>query len=524
MHSRPPKRLMVLGYDAMDVELVRRWALAGFLPTFRRLFESSAWTEYIAPPEYSSGTMWPSINTGVGPRQHDFYSFGRFCEGSYRLRMARANDVRKEPFWKSFAQSGLRIILADIPFSVPNPEYGGKQFWGWNVHDNWAWEKSSVPSQLLSKLSGEFGSHPVSSCSTFRVESNSLYRLRLGLLKGIERRTAIFKSMIAQSDWDFFYGAYSETHCAGHRMWHLEDESHPQHHREQVAIVGHGLRDVYKAIDNSLGELIACVGDNVNCLIFFSHGMGPNYHGAHLFPEFVDRFNYHWAGKTLWGRNPAIQGGWLDSVWHRTVRRMPDSWRNQAKLHLPISVRGWITLQRLQDSKRWSTMPAFSLPKDGFSVLRVNLVGREPQGRICPGKEYGRYLDAFISELYQLTNVETGQPVVERVFRVDQQAEPLRIGAGTDLVVWWSKSGPIREIRSPNLGIISGQSFDDRTGEHVMRGMILISDRKAKRGHHILEGVKAEDITATLYELAQIKPGDILEGKSLCCKLLSESG
>ena len=121
----PQSRLLVLGFDAMDVELVRRWAAAGYLPTFRRLFESAAWTDYVDPPEHSSGTIWASIHTGLNPLRHDFSFFMRYCRESYRMRLARPDDVRGDPFWKWFVQSGRRIVLADTPFAIPKPEYGG---------------------------------------------------------------------------------------------------------------------------------------------------------------------------------------------------------------------------------------------------------------------------------------------------------------------------------------------------------------------------------------------------------------
>ena len=523
MSSILPKRLLVLGFDAMDLELAKSWASVGYLPNLCRLFDCSAWTDYVSPPEYSSGTMWPSINTGVGPLQHDFYSFGRFCEGSYQLRMARSSDVASEPFWKWFAECGRRIVLADIPFSIPKTEYGGRQFWGWSVHDNWAWDKSSVPAELLSELTQGFGPHPVSSCYEYTTRTDSLRKLKAGLIQGIERRTAILKAMIMQGGWDLLYGAYSETHCAGHRMWHLEDEAHPQYNREEVAMLGHGLRDVYRAIDKSLGELIACAGHNTICVVFFSHGMGPNYHAAHLFPEFVNRFNDSWIRRSSGGENnAATQRPWLDTLWLGSVQKIPVSWRGRAKRRLPISMRGRIALQRLQTPKRWSSAPAFSVPKDGFSALRVNLIGRETQGRIQPGQEYRRYLDAFVEALGQLASTDTGERVVARIFRVDEQTDPLRIGAGTDLVVWWSKSRPVVEVRSPVLGDISGvSSEEDTTGEHVMRGMIMVSHEQAKRGHQIIEGVKPMDIPATLCELARIKPGRILDGQSLCSNLLT---
>ena len=505
----------------MDVELVRRWAAAGYLPTFRRLFESAAWTDYVDPPEHMSGAIWTSIATGVRPLRHDFSFFMRYRVGSYRMRLARADDIKDDPFWRWFAQSGRRIVLADVPYAIPKPEYGGKQFWGWGLHDT-PWKRSSVPAGLLANLTAQFGAHPIPHCQEYTTETNSLLRFRSKLLTGIARRTEILKSLIVGRDWDFFYGVYAEPHCAGHLMWYLEDDAHPRHAPEQLATVGHALRDIYAAMDRALSELLACTDGDTTCAIFFSHGMGPNYHGEHLFPDFVSRFNDRWEG-----RGPDVGRrddgrGWFDSMWRRSVGRLPASWRDGVKHRLPMSLRGWIGMKRQQNPKLWSQMPAFVVPLDVFSSLRVNLAGRDPQGRIQSGEEYRRYLDAFVTELSELTNADTGEPVVERVFRADEHTDPFTVGSGADLIVWWSKSAPIRAVRSPALGTISGKQTEIRTGEHVMRGMLLLSHPQAKRGRHTIPGMNVLDIPATLCDLAGIQPGITLDGTSRRRDLLAE--
>jgi len=511
-------RLLLLGFDAMDVELVRRWATAGYLPTFRRLFESAAWTDFAHPPEHLAGTPWPSLNTGLGPLRHDFYSVSRFCKESYQMRPGTAAEIKGDPFWKWFAQSGDRIILADVPFSIPKPEYGGRQFFGWGQHD-WPWKRESVPRKLLAGLSAQFGVHPVPYCHNYSTETDSLRRLRSGLLTAIERRTAILKSLITSHDWDLFYAVYSEPHCAGHLMWHLEDETHPRHSAEQLATVGPALREIYAAIDRALGELIGCAGTSTTCVVFFSEGMGPNYHGTHLFSTFVDRFNHRWEGRHVEVPQRGRDGGWLDSLWQRSVGRIPGGVRAGVKHRLPMSLRRWITMKR-QQNPNWPHMPAFSLPFDGFSALRINLVGREPRGRIRPGEEYRRYLDAFTAELSQLRNAQSGEFVLEQAFRTDQEIDPLTLGSGPDLIVWWSKSAPVRTIQSPNVGTIAGEPKDLRTGEHVMRGMLLVLHPRARRGRQTIPGMTAADLPATVCGLAGIQPGNGLDGTSRCRDLL----
>ena len=194
----------------------------------------------------------------------------------------------------------------------------------------------------------------------------------------------------------------------------------------------------------------------------------------------------------------------------------------RAKRRIPVPLRAWIGTVREQKRRHWSRMPAFSVPFDVISSLRVNLAGREPRGRIRPGEEYRRYLDAFAEELSRLTNADTGEPVVERVFRADHLTDPLTMDSGQDLLVWWSKSNPIRAIRSATLGTLSGAFTDGRSGEHVTRGMLLISDRRARRGHHAIAGMRGVDIPATLCDLAGIQPGITLDGTSRRRDLLAE--
>ena len=517
----PQSRLLVLGFDSMDVELVRRWAAAGYLPTFRRLFESAAWTDYIHPPEHLTTTLWTTINTGLGPLRHDFSFSMRYCSDSYRMRMSRADDIKDEFFWEWFARSGRRIVLADATLSIPRAAHGGKQIAGWGMHDL-PLSRSSVPKGLLRDLSARFGAHPVPICWDFSTETHSLARLRSGLLTGIERRTAILKSLILGGGWDLFYGDYSEPHCAGHLMWHLEDETHPQHSREQLDTVGHAMRDIYAAIDHSIGELLMCAGDDTISVAFFSHGMGPNYHAEHLFPRFVSRFNRRWQGGNSAEGPGDVDGGWLDSMWQRSVGRAPLWWRHSVRQRLPASLRAWITSKRQQNPRQWRLMPAFSLPSDVHSALRVNLAGRESEGQIQPGHEYRRYLDAFTEQVWQLTNADTGKPAVERIFRADQQVDPVKIGSAPDLIVWWTRSEPFRAIRSATFGTIGGEAAARRTGEHMMRGMFLISHPRAKRGRHAVEGMSPPDIPATLCDLAGIKPGITLDGTSRRHDLLAE--
>jgi predicted AlkP superfamily phosphohydrolase/phosphomutase len=501
-------KIVVLGFDAMDVDLVRAWAGAGHLPVLQKHLATSAWSDFRHPPDYSSGTVWSSINTGLPPYEHDFYYFGRFLKESYRMRIGRPGDLRGEFYWRRFAQAGRRIVLADVPFSVPRPELGGVQYWGWGQHD-WTTRRASVPRHLLRDLTRHFGRHPVPSCGNYSTTTESLTRLKLGLLDGVERRTALLRSLMTREPWDFLYAVFCEAHCAGHLMWHLEDESHPQHSKEQLAVAGNALREVYVALDHALGELMAACPRQAACVVFFSHGMGPNYHADHLFPELLRRFHQRWESR---GTPLSVAGGEsvqgrFASVWQHSVGRIPPTWRRQAERLLPQDVRSWLILKRDQSPGVWSGMPGFALPfSDGFSALRVNLAGREAKGRVQAGDAYHSYLDALVAELFSLRHGETGEPAVEAVFRPAPDGNPLAFGAAPDLMVWWRKSRPFRSLCSPSLGTIAGEPIDVRPGEHIMHGLLSLSHARARSGYRRIDGLTPLDIAPTVCGLAGLGP------------------
>jgi predicted AlkP superfamily phosphohydrolase/phosphomutase len=467
--------------------------------------------------------IWPSINTGLTPAEHDFFNVVRFVQGSYRVRRRELGELAGEPFWRWFARAGRRIVIADVPFARPEAQDGGRQFWGWCQHDQNG-EPASVPGELLPDLARRFGAHPVRSCFSVGKDAAALARFRAGLLAGIRQRTELLCALAGERDWDLFYAGYCESHCAGHVAWHLNDESHPEHRREERASVGNIVLDVYSALDAGLGRLLRVAGPQTTCAILFSHGMGPNYHGDHLFEELLGRFDRARSGAPaeVAGAAPPVVPAPIERIWQSTVGRMPPAWRDRIKRRLPLSVRIGISLGRAQDPSAWARSLCFALPmRDGFSAVRVNLVGREPQGRIHPGQAYRDHLDALEAVLLRLSNAETGGRAVERLMRADRIVDPLSLGSGADLTVWWSKSAPLRAVLSPDLGTVTAPWTDDRSGEHVMRGMLLLSHPGASPGQRRIDGLQAPDIAPTLCELGGVVPGVPFSGRSRLSELLT---
>src|SRR5262249_50758924 len=121
--------------------------------------------------------------------------------------------------------------------------------------------------------------------------------------------------------------------CVGHHCWHLYDPKHPRHDADAARTVGDPMRDVYRAIDASLGRLLALVSPETTIFVLASHGMGPHYDGTFLLGKML-RSLYELpappAGKRgvggalewVWYRRPEALGSRLRSVRGRTKQAL----------------------------------------------------------------------------------------------------------------------------------------------------------------------------------------------------------
>ena len=108
--SLPPK-VLFLALDAASKDLVRDWSDEGRLPTFRSLFETASWGPTANAPGLYTGSVWPSVWTGVNPGRHGCYYYEQLKPGRYDVEIFLGRDVKREPFWNALGRAGRRIAL-----------------------------------------------------------------------------------------------------------------------------------------------------------------------------------------------------------------------------------------------------------------------------------------------------------------------------------------------------------------------------------------------------------------------------
>jgi len=484
-----PARLLVLGGDALDDVLVRRWADEGAMPTVRRLLGEATWATTLNPIGLYVGALWPSFSTGTSPARHGRYCFEQIRPGSYGARPIRAEDVRVDGFWNVLSRAGRRVAVIDVPKTVLTTDLNGMQLADWGTHDP---DPGSVfvssPPELVADVTARFGRDPVGPCDRVPHTPEALGALRDNLLRRIETKGRLVQHYLAQGGWDLFLTIFNDPQCAGHQFWHVHDPEHPKHDPELVRALGDPLRDVYAAIDAALGAIIEAAGPDTAVIVYGSHGMGPHYGASFLLDSALQHIEA--ARMPLAGLRRRV-GDAARWVWKRTPFRLGKIPGPAAKrLRSQIGV----ALPTLDVP---DTRTCFQVPNnDTWGAIRVNLVGREPLGRVRPA-DYDRFCERLMRDLRDLVDADEGRPVVRRIVRTEDVYPRTPDDDLPDLLVEWEHDRPIRAVKSPITGTITGRYSGVRTGDHRPDGFVLARG-PARIAGTLARHLEVEDLAPTI--------------------------
>ena len=365
-----PTRLLIIGADALDKDLVLRWADDGTLPTFRRLLRDSAWGITESPPGLFVGAVWPSFWTSTSPARHARYCFEQLQPGTYERVRIHPTDTREPAFWDALSGAGRRIAVLDVPKTFVAKGLNGVQVVDWGTHDPDFQGPLTWPESFAAEVVDRYGRDEVGNCNA-HGKAGEYAKLRDQLVARVKRRGRLIADTVASDRWDCVIAVFSESHCVGHQCWHLHDASHPKHDAAAARAVGDPIRDVYRAIDAEIGQLLDTAGDSTEVIVFGSHGMRSHFDATFLLDEMLRRLEHP---RTTPARVTKKKKPLAMRAWGRLpmpVRRLLAPLKEPAKVRLGVEG---------PESRR-----SFAVPNnDAYGAVRVNLVGREPAGRVKP--------------------------------------------------------------------------------------------------------------------------------------------
>ena len=463
-------RVIMLGVDGLDWELLQDWSASGHLPVLRSLLEQSHTLLLGESNRPLPGSIWTNIGTGVSAAAHGFQHEEQLRLGSYRIEKVDASRVASPPFYKTLSEVGVRCAVIDFPVDYPIEGFNGLQVVDWATEFK-LWRFETRPKSFAAQLEGRYGRHPLTDYPGTRGGLDNLLALKRNLMQGIDIKRRFCVDLLQQHAHELVFFNFCELHKAGHFFWQFHDREHPQFTAAEPQLVD-ALRESYEHMDRALGSVLQQLDSDDDLILLTDRGMHADHRGDHLVDEIMVKLGLAaQRGQTT----PAASGSWRRRL--LAARAARQAYRSVAQ-KLPHKVReALLPFHRAMIGAPppwdWTRTQAFRLPSVGNSYLRVNLAGREPAGIVTPGAQYNGLLAQIETQFRALVDPSTLDRVVEDVYFPTDHFHGPRSNELPDIAIVWSPRRPINAVKSDAVGIVSGQQVVERSGNHRPEGFAL---------------------------------------------------
>jgi len=507
-------RIIVIGLDSADPDLVQMWAKAGRLPFMSSLIESGVWARLLSTRALFGDSPWPTFNTSVSPAKHGFYNFQQMKRGTTDIIRIDARHCRYLPFWWLLRNAGKQVAVFDIPKTYPLEGIDGIQIAAWGEHYPLL-TMSSLPPALAKELSARFGTyrHPKEIVNPTRITQE--LRIYDTLMSNLEKKLEATRFLMAQHDWDLFISVFAEAHYAGHQFFHHCEKRHWAHDPKKAVKLGDTVQNIYSALDSALATLLQGALDKATVFIVSVHGIETNFSGNFFMPAILEKLGFQVAAAPVNdGKGPRsvmdLSRGLREKFIPRPVREfindriVPQSFHDQMSSH------------QFSSSIDWKKTKAFFLPSDHFQgFISINLKGREPWGVIHPGAEFEEACNHVCDELKRLVNPETGKSAVKEAVQISRIYKGENRYLLPDVVIQWADDGPINQLYHPSFGLIEEPYGELRKSQHSADGFMIAAGKHIHQKATVLTGASTMDLGPTiLYLMGQTVPND-MDGKVL---------
>jgi predicted AlkP superfamily phosphohydrolase/phosphomutase len=503
------KKIFILGLDGASPDVIDSLIEKGRLPAFKALKDRgvSGRLRTTIPP--ITGSAWSSFMTGKNPGKHGIFDFTYRKEGTYELSPISARMREGKAFWSIATEAGRKVCIFNVPVTYPPDAVNGIMVSGMltpSSRDDYTHPRS-VASEL-DRVAGKYQIHITESYSKKREE-----RFLKHLYEVTSKQKKAMDFLLGQEEWDLFVAVFQGIDVLQHELWHTYDRQHFRHGQYEERFID-TIPQFYEYMDRVLGEVMDwCDKKGLTLIVMSDHGAGP-------------------LKKLLYVNNFLIKKGFLKLRGGAATRFKHLLFRlGMAPMtfyHILLSVglgklkhkarfgqgASWLKkfFLSFQDVD-WSASKAYAIGTTAGQVY-VNLEGREPGGIVRAGKEYETVREEIIAALRELTDRETGEHIIEEIYRKEGLYSGPRAATAPD-IVFLPKGLEIAAFGEYEFA--SHRILDYSRGlssSHRMEGILMMKGSGVKRGATIMNG-NIMDIAPTVLYLLGLSVAADMDGAVL---------
>jgi len=257
-NARPVHRsLVVIGIDGGERRVLDRLWGEGKLPHLHAIARRGVLTT-LHTAYNSSPVIWTTIATGVTPSQHGITDF---VVATPQGDVPISSDLRRAPaLWNMLSRVGRRVAVLGWWGSWPAEEVNG-----YVVTDRLLLDLDQrvyPPSYLpeLLRVARASAAEP----SLFHSDDEAEVRDRVIARAAVD---------LADKDLDLLLVYFRSTDIVSHRAWKcFEPDAFPQADARELAACRDRVPQVYEAVDEAIGRILAAAPDDADVVVLSDHG------------------------------------------------------------------------------------------------------------------------------------------------------------------------------------------------------------------------------------------------------------
>ncbi|MFN2173937.1 MAG: alkaline phosphatase family protein [Candidatus Promineifilaceae bacterium] len=509
--SHSPGKTIVIGLDGATFDLIKPWAAEAYLPNLNKIMQEGAHGDLGSTLPPMTAPAWTAFATGCNPGKHRLYDWIAREPDSYRFTPVTALDGKAPTIYSLLSQYGRKVVALNIPMTYPPTPVNGVMVSGMPTPSTDV--RFTYPEQTYQEILDAVGDYILYPDPGEAYSDSGIDSFLEKLYRSADLRMQTFAYLREREDPDFAMMVFNGTDTISHALWKFMDPAHPLHDPTKAEKYGNAIRDYYQYVDSLLGGVINSLDENTTLMVMSDHGFGPFHKFIHVNNWLIrEGFMSIKSGAISRIKKASFQAGFTPMNVYNTLMQL-----GFGRLKREV-VRGQgqdmlKTLFLSFEDVDWSRTEAYSLGNVG--QIYINLAGREPSGCVQPGEEYEQTRSRIMERLLELRDPDTGENVVEAVYRREDIYAGDYLDKAPDIVFMPTRLeyfgfgeyefGSHKIIEAMERGI---------SGTHRMNGIFLAYGAHVKPGTEVA-GASLVDLAPTILHLMSASIPEQMDGRIL---------
>lgn len=490
-------RVVVIGWDGADWEVLRPLIRQGALPNLARLMEQGASGPLMSTVPPVTTAAWTSIVSGVLPARHGLVNWQLPLNGELDRPWMNSRMCGVPRLWDWLSQAGRTCCVVGLPLSYPASPLKGAMLTGMMtpglkgafIHPpEWAEEFRDRFPDYIFDVDIQFTTRQVHTLEGMRSYVAALRR-------ALTHRQTATRYLLDKQAYDCVFVVFETPDRVQHLLFPYA-QAEPTTETPIDWDAGRQLVvELYTALDQALGDLLNSVDlAETTVLLVSDHGFQPLRRQFYLNNWLVDQGFMAYLARRVGLRE-------LLSSAARPFRRwIPGGWIGRARRQF-----AWYRHCDWQRTVAYAGMST----EDG---IWINLKGREPFGTVDPD-EYDRVRTAVADALLQARDPLDGRPIVAHVWRREELYDGPFAERAPDLV--YQLADGYRTAAERGRGAIVEDVTRSGEGIHRVEGVFLAAGAGVDPQGTLAEPARVVDVMPTVLALLGVPVPENLDGRVL---------